>query len=491
MLKFSRFIVPFAAIVLLNGCFASRQTEPVRKIQGIDPVKTTLDTLTLARDKITISGTLSDSVADTLKHKTSDAADEAPVLKNGTVISKIDTCITMIDTFIFSMDTCISVEEMPLSENDTGRSKLDTCVTLVDTVILKKDTCITILAAGISEMDTSEQIMETDILAPPDTVTIIGTGDIMPGTDYPDRRYLPPGNDCSALFRPVADILKSADVTFGNLEGVFSPDGGDAKKCNDPSVCYVFRIPAEYLECILEAGYNLLSVANNHVNDFGYEGRVSSAKILDESGVPYAGFLSRPSVTFEIGGVKYGFAAFAPHLGTVDLKDYRGAARIVEGLDAICDIVIVSFHGGAEGKDYQHVPCTDEVYLGYNRGNVCKFAHTVVDAGADVVFGHGPHVTRAMELYKDRLICYSLGNFCTYARFNLAGPNGIAPIVKVLTNRSGEFLGGEVIPVYQPGQGGPQIDPHKRAISRLRELSSVDFPGNELIIDENGRLLKR
>ena len=66
-----------------------------------------------------------------------------------------------------------------------------------------------------------------------------------------------------------------------------------------------------------------------------------------------------------------------------------------------------------------------------NRGSVYRFAHEVVDAGADVVFGHGPHVTRALEFYRDRLICYSLGNFATYRRFNLSGPNGIAPIVKV------------------------------------------------------------
>ncbi|KKK93514.1 hypothetical protein LCGC14_2692140, partial [marine sediment metagenome] len=60
-----------------------------------------------------------------------------------------------------------------------------------------------------------------------------------------------------------------------------------------------------------------------------------------------------------------------------------------------------------------------EIYLGYDRGNIYEFAHMVVDAGADVVFGHGPHVTRAAEIYKDRFIIYSLGNFCTYRRFNL------------------------------------------------------------------------
>ena len=80
-----------------------------------------------------------------------------------------------------------------------------------------------------------------------DTIVIIGTGDIMPGTNFPDNRYLPPGG-AARLFDPVEDILQSGDVTFGNLEGVFSSGGGTAKKCNNPKTCYVFRMPDEYLE---------------------------------------------------------------------------------------------------------------------------------------------------------------------------------------------------------------------------------------------------
>jgi len=245
-------------------------------------------------------------------------------------------------------------------------------------------------------------------------------------------------------------------------------------------------MPDAYLDCILDAGFDLLSVANNHVNDFGPEGRKTSAVLLDSANVNFAGFLSRPIDTFSLDNVKYGFAAFAPNIGTVSFKDYDRAAQIIADLEDISDIVIVSFHGGAEGRDYQNVPCTDEIYLGYNRGNVCEFAHHAVDAGADIVFGHGPHVTRAMELYKNRLICYSLGNFCTYARFNLSGPNGIAPIVKVRTNAKGEFLNGEIISVYQSGQGGPRPDPQNRALKKLIDLSNTDFPESNLVIDPNG-----
>ncbi len=322
----------------------------------------------------------------------------------------------------------------------------------------------------------------------PDTLIIIGTGDIMLGTNYPSCTYLPPDADCSPLLSPVLHELQSGNLLFGNLEGGFCSVGGTPKKCKDTTKCYVFRMPDHFASCLVEAGYDLLSVANNHVNDFGEEGRASTAHILDSLGFAYAGFITHPWTTFEKDGITYGFAAFAPNKGTMDLKNYARAAQITRMLDSIADVVIISFHGGGEGKDHQHVVRGDEEYLGYNRGSVYRFAHDVVDAGADVVFGHGPHVIRAMELYKDRLICYSLGNFATYKRFNLRGPNGIAPIVKVHTSKKGEFLSGQVVPVYQPGEGGPRIDPSGRAIAKLIELTEVDFPDQELIIAPDGSL---
>jgi hypothetical protein len=324
---------------------------------------------------------------------------------------------------------------------------------------------------------------------PGDTICVIGTGDIMLGTDYPVAGYLPPDGDCSLLLRPVLDVLRSGDVLFGNLEGVFCSGGGTPKHCRDTTTCYVFRMPDRFVSCLVEAGYDVMSVANNHVNDFGPRGRISTAEVLTAAGIAFAGFTTHPWTVFEKGGVTYGFAAFSPHTGTMDLNDYGGAARITRMLDSIVDIVIISFHGGGEGNEHQHVVRGDEEYLGYNRGNTYLFAHTVVDAGADVVFGHGPHVTRAMELYRGRLICYSLGNFCTYRRFNLSGPNGIAPIVKVRMDRRGNFLSGEVVPVYQPGEGGPWIDPEGRVIRALQALTAADFPDQLLAISPDGTML--
>ena len=381
-----------------------------------------------------------------------------------------------------------------LNAQDQFWPECDTLWLVGDTLVPARDTARYLAYGRLTRneaLSASDSILLADCFPVKDSICIIGTGDIMLGTSYPSSTYLPPGADCSPLLAPVHHILQSGDLLFGNLEGVFCSEGGNPKRCRDTTSCYVFRMPDHFVDCLLDAGYDVLSVANNHVNDFGVEGRRSTAKLLDSVGIAYAGFVSHPWTVFSKDGLTYGFAAFAPNKGTMDLKDYRGAVRITAMLDSLADVVIISFHGGGEGREHQHVVKGDEIYLGYNRGSVYRFAHDVVDAGADVVFGHGPHVTRAMELYRDRLICYSLGNFATYRRFNLSGPNGIAPIVKLWVDRGGRFLSGKVEPVFQPGQGGPRPDPRNRAVKKIIELNRADFPDQSLIVDPDGSLRRR
>ena len=86
-----------------------------------------------------------------------------------------------------------------------------------------------------------------DELREENSLTIIGTGDIMLGTNYPKESYLPPGGDCSPILRPVHHVLQSGDLLFGNLEGVFCGEGGTPKQCKDLTKCYVFRMPDHFL----------------------------------------------------------------------------------------------------------------------------------------------------------------------------------------------------------------------------------------------------
>lgn len=333
--------------------------------------------------------------------------------------------------------------------------------------------------------------MEVWAVLPPteDTISIVGVGDIMMGTNYPTKRTLPP-NDGNTLFEDVLPYLANADLTFGNLEGVIGI-GGTAKKCNNPENCYTFRMPARYTQHLVQAGFDVVSIANNHANDFGAVGRKASAATLDTSGLHYAGSIEKPYTTFMKDSIKYGFLAAAPNSGCYNMKRYKEAAGIVAHLDSICDIVIVSFHAGAEGADHRHTPRRDEMFLGSNRGNIYKFAHGCIDAGADIVFGHGPHVTRAVELYQDRFIAYSMGNFCTYEKFSLRGPKGVGPIVQVKVNKEGVFLEGLITPTKQIGEGIPKYDETKYALKEVITLSKEDFPESPLLIqEEDGRMLR-
>ena len=337
-------------------------------------------------------------------------------------------------------------------------------------------------APGIMEMP--ELYLSDDI------VTIIGAGDIMMGTDYPNTSYLPP-NDGRDLLKPLHHILQNATVTFGNLEGVLLDGEGTVKRCRNPDLCYAFRSPEKFVYNLVDAGFDMVSLANNHTGDFGYEGRVATVKALRRVGIAFAGTLDHPISVIERKGIRFGLAAFSPNVGTVSIHDIPNAQRIVRELKESSDIVIVSFHGGAEGADHQNVPCETEFYYGEDRGNVCNFARKVIDAGADVVFGHGPHVTRSVDIYKDRFIAYSLGNFCTYARFNLRGENGIAPLIKVFTDRNGKFIKAEVTPIRQIGRGEPIIDRNRGAIRSLQRLLAEDFPQSELFISDEGIITRK
>jgi hypothetical protein len=166
--------------------------------------------------------------------------------------------------------------------------------------------------------------------------------------------------------------------------------------------------------------------------------------------------------------------------------DMQRAVKIIDSLKKQCDIVIVSFHGGGEGPAYEHVTRKDESFMGTRRGNVYQFAHKAIDAGADIVLGNGPHVSRALEIYNNRLIAYSLGNFCTYKSVSVSGVSGLSPLLKVILNKKGEFLHGRVIALRQDHVKGLLPDNTNGVIACIKLLTDSDFPQTGPIIADNG-----
>ena len=272
------------------------------------------------------------------------------------------------------------------------------------------------------------------------TVTIAAVGDTMVGSVFPDRGALPPASG-QRVFERVKGLWSGADIVTGNFEGTVSSDPAEARALGKNS--YRFLVPRESLAIYREAGFNVLCVANNHAMDAGPSARASTLEALDEAGIAHGGSLDRPASILETAsGVKVGFVAAAPHMGCFPL-DPEAVARKVKELKEKdgCSLVVVSMHAGAEGEAALHVTRTTEMFLGANRGNVYAFARAVIDAGADLVIGHGPHVPRGMEVYRGRLIAYSLGNFATWGSFNLKGPSGLGLVLQVVLCEDGTLVG--------------------------------------------------
>ena len=317
-------------------------------------------------------------------------------------------------------------------------------------------------------------------------IQVAGVGDIMLGTDFPENHL--PDDDGVGFLAAVTPILNSADISFGNLEGVLLDDGEPIKECKDPQACYLFRSPSRYAQHLASAGFNVLSLANNHARDFGEQGRDASMAALDNVGIHHSGREGEVA-SWEQAELRIAMIAFSPTRGSWSLLDIERATWAVAGLAARHDIVIISFHGGAEGFDgAQRIGFGMEYAYGEPRGNVVEFAHAVIDAGADLVLGHGPHVPRAMELYNGRLIAYSLGNFATYYGISVQGSKGYAPIVIANLDGYGRFISGQLLSNRQIRPGGPQPDPEEHALNMIRELSRMDFPDNGLEFEPGGSI---
>ena len=317
-------------------------------------------------------------------------------------------------------------------------------------------------------------------------VSIASVGDMMIGTDYPQNHL--PDDDGVSFLKDVTAVISAADIAFGNLEGVLLDGGTPGKKCSNPKACYLFRSPTRYADHYKSAGFDVLSLANNHARDFGEEGRSSSMQAIAARGMHHSG-REGDFASLSVRDIKVAVLAFAVTKNSNMMLDYERSFETVAQFSTTHDIVLVSFHGGAEGADATNVPFADEEYYEEPRGDVVWFARGVVDAGADLVIGHGPHVVRGMERYKGRLIAYSLGNFATYYGISVAGIKGVAPVLTVTLDGNGVFIDGQITSTIQLRPAGPGLDEKQRALNLIRGLSVEDFGNPGLSFEADGSLL--
>lgn len=308
--------------------------------------------------------------------------------------------------------------------------------------------------------------------------TLVWVGDMMLGSTTPDPR-LPAQPEDS--FADVADLL-NADVVTGNLEGPIT-DAGPRSKCTNRSECYMFSQPPEYASIYKAAGFDVVNLANNHSNDRGEEGRESTLALLDAAGIAYTGM---PGQVHErvVNGTKVAFLGFSHYTATNSITDLDGVSRQIRDAGGRNDVVVVFFHGGLEGDKGTRIS-----HSGDPGADFIKFAHTAVDAGADLVVGSGPHVLRAMEVYGDRLIAYSMGNFATYGWFSLTPTTSTSGVLRVELGPDGTFRGGQLSPTRLAGKGTPTKGGD--AITRVKRLTEADFPDTGPEISPDGLLARR
>jgi hypothetical protein len=315
------------------------------------------------------------------------------------------------------------------------------------------------------------------------TISMSATGDIIMG-NAPGR--LPP-NGGEGFFAAVRKALE-ADLVMGNLEEPITEDTGTGKCGAASKNCFQFRVPPSYAGHLRDAGFELLNQANNHGHDYGPAGYRNTQRALEEYGLKHTGAPDQITV-MDVEGVRVAVAGFSSYPWSNPLVDVAAAAEVVEKAAGQADIVVVQVHMGAEGAAMTHVKPGTEIYLGENRGDPIKFAHAMVDAGADLIVGHGPHVLRAMEFYKGRLIAYSLGNFAGGAgTLNKKGVLGLGGVLKVSLASDGTWGGGQLVSTYLDSGGKPAIDEDHRGADAVRRLSRSDFPSTGASLDPVGKI---
>jgi len=328
----------------------------------------------------------------------------------------------------------------------------------------------------------------------PQEVTMAFMGDVMMGTNVPSPIYVTKDRGQS-LFKDCKQYISAADIAVANLEGTcYDGEEGEQRKMTNPRTYFIFRMPGDHAKVLAEAGVDVVNCANNHSFDFGPTGRKNTLRTIREAGIECTGLKDvAENCVVERNGVKFGYVSFAASCTKVlDMLNYDEILAQLKKLRPQCDVLMVGFHGGAEGTDRMHVPFKEEYYVGEDRGDVHKFAHFCIDNGADIVVGHGPHVPRAVELYKGHLIAYSLGNFCAPYRMGSAAQTGHAPLLLTTINpQTGEFLCGQIHSYRQIHGEGPRTDSENLAAKDIRTLTQQDFPETKLTIDETGTITKK
>lgn len=337
-------------------------------------------------------------------------------------------------------------------------------------------------------------IITTNMVYATDTISILMAGDTMLGENLNkiDKK----------IFGNVLNELKVAhDIKLFNLEGTI----GDIKqndifpKCSYGKYCYTFMTPPSMLSLFKDMQTNshiVFNMANNHSMDYGIKVQEKTYDLIIKENFGAIGTRKNPIIKYNIRNHKIALLGASPHSNTFSIFDQTLLSKI-SFLKKQGYIIIVSLHMGAEGNDKYKVIDEDEIFLGQNRGNIYKLSRSLIDNGADLIVGHGPHVLRGIEMYKNKIVAYSLGNFLTYGKFALHDKLAYGGLLSITLNSDGNFVKGKFIGVEQLKNTNPHewnmgiaLTKSKKSTEWLQKISYDNFNKNSIKFDKEGNLYK-
>ncbi len=298
--------------------------------------------------------------------------------------------------------------------------------------------------------------------APVKTLSVGWTGDMVPSSDI--------GYNITAL-NSVSSILEVPDLMIGNLEGTFAHAGRSSKCLYITSMCHAFQGDPSFADSLKAAGFDFISLINNHSYDYGDKGLKDTEAELDRVGLPYIA-PDKQVTSIVVKGTHIGIMGLSSTQPAQTITDYSYIAQTVQELKKDNDIVIVIFHGGAEGSDKTKVTGAEEYEGSEDRGNVQAVAYTAINAGADLVLGDGPHVLRKVQTYNGKPVAYSLGNFVG-GKGRLSTPSGNLSLGGIFTATFENNLptNTSFTSVLLSKDGTPSLDPTNQAQQLLDSLS--------------------
>lgn len=309
-------------------------------------------------------------------------------------------------------------------------------------------------------------------------VTFIAVGDIMMGRNV--GKVMDKKSDLYPFMNFITPFRK-ADIIFGNLESVL---GDKREKLFFPEKPHNFIAPFRTADTLKKLGFNVLSMANNHSMDYGESPLLKSRKLLLEKGFSVFGAgkdmkEAREAAIRIVNGTRFGFIGYSNgHSNRVYATEERAGTApyqleiILEDIKSLrskVDVLVVSLHWGIE---YEQFPTE----------NQRKVAHQLIDAGADIILGHHPHVMQGIEIYNGKLIVYSLGNFL----FDQKHKGTTKSFMLVMKFRNKKFLSAYVEPLNRFDSFYPKIAGGRDRQDILEELRKISEP-----LNSDPRLLER